>query len=226
MCNNLKWHSSSSTDYPLKRKKVTKACQGCRIKKMKCDGFQPCQRCKKDKKHCKYEPSPSLSSFKTNRTEKGIQQTETNFNWQHLFKITFTHDLFASIIRDQTTTTSTTRCPPLLFDFYHITCHSNKIWSTLEYTFQEWYQQQSLSLKPIPFPIKLMKEALLIFSKYNTLYSLFIKVSDLDIVLNHAESYFPIFSPFNKPTSLSTTYRHEKKKMNIMIHYYYYCYYF
>lgn len=38
MAGNLRWHSCSTDDFPLKRHKVSKACETCRAKKMRCDG--------------------------------------------------------------------------------------------------------------------------------------------------------------------------------------------
>lgn len=38
MTGTLRWHSCSTNDFPLKRHKVSKACEACRSKKMRCDG--------------------------------------------------------------------------------------------------------------------------------------------------------------------------------------------
>lgn len=38
MTGTFRWHSCSTSDFPLKRHKVSKACEVCRAKKMRCDG--------------------------------------------------------------------------------------------------------------------------------------------------------------------------------------------
>ncbi|EGV64123.1 Fluconazole resistance protein 1 [Yamadazyma tenuis] len=46
-------HSSSSSHHHLqKKKRVGKACDSCRIKKTKCDGKKPCNKCTQDNKIC------------------------------------------------------------------------------------------------------------------------------------------------------------------------------
>ncbi|KAI8327399.1 hypothetical protein EDC96DRAFT_531967 [Choanephora cucurbitarum] len=40
MAGTFRWHSCSNTDFPLKRHKVSKACEACRNKKMRCDGIR------------------------------------------------------------------------------------------------------------------------------------------------------------------------------------------
>ncbi|CAO3636313.1 unnamed protein product [Cunninghamella blakesleeana] len=240
MSDNLKWHSCSATDYPLKRRKVAKACQGCRTKKMKCDGHQPCGRCVNDKKKCEYESSPksqqqynknissslalsmNTTTTTTKRNDKEKQnhfhksnhtKSATYFNWHDFNKIIFTHD-----VKDQTTNNNhnhnhnnnnkMTNLPPLLFDFYHLTYHPNKIWSEFQHSFQGWYQQSS-SFKPIPLPIEFIKHTLFLFSTYNSLYSLFIDISELDLVLKK-ESYLPIFS--SSPSIIHQENKTKKRK--------------
>lgn len=45
MAGNLRWHSCSTDDFPLKRHKVSKACETCRAKKMRCDGSKLFAKC-------------------------------------------------------------------------------------------------------------------------------------------------------------------------------------
>ncbi|GAA5817060.1 hypothetical protein MFLAVUS_010597 [Mucor flavus] len=61
MTGTLRWHSCSTNDFPLKRHKVSKACEACRGKKMRCDGNNPCQRCESNKIKCIYNDKPARS---------------------------------------------------------------------------------------------------------------------------------------------------------------------
>ncbi|ODV84277.1 hypothetical protein CANARDRAFT_24052 [[Candida] arabinofermentans NRRL YB-2248] len=47
-------HSEYHSRQSLKKKRVGKACDSCRLKKTKCSGKQPCEKCKVDNKICIY----------------------------------------------------------------------------------------------------------------------------------------------------------------------------
>lgn len=101
MTGTLRWHSCSINDFPLKRHKVSKACEACRSKKMRCDGStfcrdqcvvpmlttlleDPCQRCQSNKIKCKYndkparsrapKPSPSTQEIKRRKPSSPLKQ--------------------------------------------------------------------------------------------------------------------------------------------------------
>lgn len=47
-------HRRSSSGLDSVRKRVNKACDRCRLKKSKCDGNRPCNRCKADNAICQF----------------------------------------------------------------------------------------------------------------------------------------------------------------------------
>ncbi|KAJ8657464.1 hypothetical protein O0I10_006766 [Lichtheimia ornata] len=53
--SKYKWHSFSVEEFPFKRQKVSRACQLCRQKKMRCDGKKPCARCDQHDSPCVYD---------------------------------------------------------------------------------------------------------------------------------------------------------------------------
>ncbi|KAI8973222.1 hypothetical protein BDF20DRAFT_881091 [Mycotypha africana] len=75
MTGNLRWHSCSTDDFPLKRHKVSKACETCRNKKMRCDGKFPCQRCEHNKISCKYNDKPA--KMRTTKQRQTLIPTAT-----------------------------------------------------------------------------------------------------------------------------------------------------
>ncbi|KAI9265986.1 hypothetical protein BY458DRAFT_490804 [Sporodiniella umbellata] len=82
MTNNLKWHSCSTSDFPLKRHKVSKACELCRAKKMRCNGKTPCQRCESHKTTCVYRDK-TLRQIKTKVFLLDKIQTNNGYKTQH-----------------------------------------------------------------------------------------------------------------------------------------------
>ncbi len=60
--------SADAADYGFKRFRVSKACIVCRLRKTKCNGEQPCDRCKAHSAECKYETIESPAPKRVSRT--------------------------------------------------------------------------------------------------------------------------------------------------------------
>ncbi|KAI8099439.1 uncharacterized protein BX664DRAFT_321252 [Halteromyces radiatus] len=204
MGSKLRWQSCSKSDFPLKRSKVAKACQGCRTKKMRCDGKKPCTRCEADRKHCVYRPTSPSFSRKSKSSPSPLL-----FEWSRLDKLAFHQDLYIALNLSSPisrTNSKKDRLPALLFEFYHLTSHPITIWTRFYTLFQKWYRlQKSSSLKDARVPADIAKEALRLFLRYNSLYTLFIDATDLLLVLDQ-HSFFPTTgssTPLNNTSTYS-----------------------
>ncbi|SNX88025.1 uncharacterized protein MEPE_06736 [Melanopsichium pennsylvanicum] len=60
--------SADAADYGFKRFRVAKACVVCRLRKTKCNGEQPCDRCKAHLAECKYDTIDSPVPKRVSRT--------------------------------------------------------------------------------------------------------------------------------------------------------------
>ncbi|SPO31373.1 uncharacterized protein UTRI_06503 [Ustilago trichophora] len=60
--------SADAADYGFKRFRVARACVVCRLRKTKCNGEQPCDRCKAHSAECKYETVESPVPKRISRT--------------------------------------------------------------------------------------------------------------------------------------------------------------
>lgn len=60
--------SADAADYGFKRFRVARACVVCRLRKTKCNGEQPCDRCKAHSAECKYETIESPAPKRVGRT--------------------------------------------------------------------------------------------------------------------------------------------------------------
>ncbi|KAI7881980.1 hypothetical protein K492DRAFT_206455 [Lichtheimia hyalospora FSU 10163] len=67
--SKYKWHSFSVEEFPFKRQKVSRACQLCRQKKMRCDGKTPCARCDQHDNTCVYDEQPNRRASTTRRVK-------------------------------------------------------------------------------------------------------------------------------------------------------------
>ncbi|CEJ03113.1 hypothetical protein RMCBS344292_17102 [Rhizopus microsporus] len=110
MTGTFRWHSCSTSDFPLKRHKVSKACEVCRAKKMRCDGKNPCQRCESNKATCTYSDKPTRPRSKSNRHQVMLD------------KLQFLDDHYR-------TKNYRTSCPLLFLDIFHIPTYSIDITS-------------------------------------------------------------------------------------------------
>ncbi|SAM86395.1 uncharacterized protein UBRO_08871 [Ustilago bromivora] len=60
--------SADAADYGFKRFRVARACFVCRLRKTKCNGEQPCDRCKAHSAECRYETVESPAPKRVSRT--------------------------------------------------------------------------------------------------------------------------------------------------------------
>ncbi|CAO3599875.1 unnamed protein product [Absidia cylindrospora] len=208
----LRWQSCSTADFPLKRSKVAAACQPCRTKKMRCDGRQPCSRCIKDHRKCEYRPSTAISRSSSNDGNNKSSHTPApasspKFQWSRLKKLSFHQDLYAALnLSTSPLSSKTGKLPPLLLEFYHLTAQPITIWTRMHVLFLKWYRlQKSSSLYSIRIPADVAKEAIHLFFKYNTLYTLFIDPSDIMAALDLDLFFLPQPSPAN-PSMLPAHY--------------------
>ncbi|KAI8047082.1 uncharacterized protein B0P05DRAFT_566963 [Gilbertella persicaria] len=175
MTGTLRWHSCSTTDFPLKRHKVSKACEACRNKKMRCDGKHPCQRCENNKMECKYNDRPIRS-----RTLKPLC-IETNLD-----KITLTNEIHETFRLSRPH--HGTCLSPLLFDFFHLTSQPAHIWRL----WTEYHQNLRASASSIEWMMsknQLVKEAFKLFVTHNLLYGTLIHSQMLAFVLQSDSVY-------------------------------------
>ncbi|ORZ24525.1 hypothetical protein BCR42DRAFT_446461 [Absidia repens] len=202
----LRWQSCSTADFPLKRSKVAAACQPCRTKKMRCDGRQPCSRCTKDHRKCEYRPSTAISRSSNDGSNKAKHKSShtsaaqsapapaasPRFQWSRLKKLSFHQDLYAALnLSTSPLSSKSGKLPPLLLEFYHLTAQPITIWTRMHMLFVKWCRlQKSSSLYSIRIPADVAKEAVHLFFKYNTLYTLFIDPSDIMTALD-LDLFFP-----------------------------------
>ena len=67
--------SAAAADYGFKRFRVSKACVVCRLRKTKCNGEQPCDRCKAHSAECVYE-TVEAPARNPSRTEQGSSDAD------------------------------------------------------------------------------------------------------------------------------------------------------
>ncbi len=60
--------SADAADYGFKRFRVARACVVCRLRKTKCNGEQPCDRCKAHSAECKYDMIETPAPKRISRT--------------------------------------------------------------------------------------------------------------------------------------------------------------
>ncbi|KAI9478508.1 MAG: hypothetical protein EXX96DRAFT_650816 [Benjaminiella poitrasii] len=150
MAGTLRWHSCSTNDFPLKRHKVSKACEACRGKKMKCDGKYPCQRCENNKTICKYNYDTKRSSATITTTTTTTTDNSCHFiPVKRLHKISFQQQSL----------------PPLLLDFFNLTAQPRVVWSH----FLDIFDKRTGILDPL-----LVKESFRLFVTHNLFYGPFI----------------------------------------------------
>ncbi|KAJ9476120.1 Zn(2)-C6 fungal-type domain-containing protein [Pseudozyma hubeiensis] len=70
--------SADAADFGFKRFRVAKACVVCRLRKTKCNGEQPCDRCKAHSAECKYETIESPLPKRIGRTGSNSSIPNTN----------------------------------------------------------------------------------------------------------------------------------------------------
>ncbi|KAI8997068.1 hypothetical protein BDB01DRAFT_830690 [Pilobolus umbonatus] len=201
MTGTYKWHSCSSHDFPLKRHKVSKACDACRSKKMRCDGKLPCERCGINKIECKYDDKPSTRSRTKINTPINNRVKEYNHR-QHnskdyLEEITFANDLFETLRLHQHSKTDKygTSIPPLLFDFFNITSQPYSIWlyfiqclDKLSTHFPGVNYNALLRDIPENESIELIRQTIDVFITHNYLYSTFIDHTRLSSTIHSSFS--------------------------------------
>ncbi|GAN06052.1 hypothetical protein MAM1_0110c05529 [Mucor ambiguus] len=207
MTGTLRWHSCSTNDFPLKRHKVSKACEACRSKKMRCDGKNPCQRCESNRIKCKYndkparsrapKPSPPPSTTQEIKHRKppasppkrdALKSDRLNSGtlWisnKKLHKIAFKNQLYETLkFKSLKTRRYGLSLPPLLVGFFDITSQSTQIWTRLIELLNQMDTAYMEDLQPIKSNI--VEEAFRLFVTHNLVYGAFIHAQLLSFVLD------------------------------------------
>ncbi|KAI8378648.1 hypothetical protein EDC96DRAFT_169476 [Choanephora cucurbitarum] len=184
MAGTFRWHSCSNTDFPLKRHKVSKACEACRNKKMRCDGKNPCQRCENNKIECKYNDRPVRSRNATMPRSLYLSDSLCTDMENPLVdkKFTFTNQTYETFRLHHSPPQCGTSVLPLLFDFFHLTSQPVYIWDSFNHYYKQHFCASSSEAASMEFSNHLLKEAIRLFVTHNLLYSMFID-SQILIVL-------------------------------------------
>ncbi|ORZ03402.1 hypothetical protein BCR43DRAFT_48161 [Syncephalastrum racemosum] len=184
MTSNLRWHLCSKDDFPFKRHKVQKACQTCRLKKMRCDGRQPCLRCETQHIKCVYDQNkaaprtlPQAERSPDTTIKKDVSNSDIRFDHRGLRRISFTNALYDSM--RQTNDGSRgylfqTHLPPLMFDFFNLTSQPHSIWSRFTSLFRQYSRRPTRKTA-----VDLGSEILKLFDDHNWLYASFIDIQPL-----------------------------------------------
>ncbi|KAI8879302.1 hypothetical protein K501DRAFT_276705, partial [Backusella circina FSU 941] len=189
MTGNLKWHSCSSNDFPPKRNKVSKACEACRGKKMRCDGMQPCHRCKTNNTECNYDNKSAKprSNIKKEKQVKPEHRPPINGR-----KWIFGNDVYETLKTHQSPKTRRYGSLPLLCDFFNTSTQPQSIWqefiSMFQHccTFQPSQNSNDYFMRDIPEgdQSQLAKSAIQLFSNHNILYNQFIDIPQILSILD------------------------------------------
>ncbi|CAO3630193.1 unnamed protein product [Cunninghamella blakesleeana] len=185
-------------------------------KKMKCDGDKPCKQCKESQIDCEYSEKKTFKKYSktvlprtiTNRNE--IHYSQIGFDYQLLKRISFKNNSFYEHISKTEQLFYGTQLPPLLFDFFNITCQPYPIWHTFIQLCRKCIHHMNnhnnnmnnnratlYNLQP-----ELCKQAILLFIKYNYLYGPLIDINRMDSFIQ------------NSIPSISSLFTKKKPSMN------------
>lgn len=220
MTSNLRWHLCSKDDFPFKRHKVQKACQTCRLKKMRCDGSKytnpirldpfliisglPCLRCETQHIECVYDQNkgptrtqPQAEHSPDMTIKKDVSNGDVRFDLRGLRRISFTNTLYDSMRHTNDGSRGylfQTHLPPLMFDFFNLTSQPHSIWSRFTSLFRQHTRRPTKKAA-----VDLGTEILRLFDDHNWLYASFIDIQPL----TDAWSAAPVFHVNPTPTSIN-----------------------
>ncbi|KAI8069394.1 hypothetical protein BC940DRAFT_297621 [Gongronella butleri] len=190
MGGKFRWQTCSKESFPLRRK-VVNACQQCRKKKLRCDGRKPCDRCQRTQLACHYVPldgnkalSSTTSSPNSKRRSASPPVATTAdaaaasvFDLSKLHPMDVDNDLYASL--SSARIPSSSRLPPLLFDYFHVTTQPITVWTRLHHLMSQWHRTRKSSTGAVEVPVDIAQVALRLFLEHNSLYSLFVDGAQL-----------------------------------------------
>ncbi|OAD68671.1 Zn(2)-C6 fungal-specific transcription factor [Phycomyces blakesleeanus NRRL 1555(-)] len=200
MAGAFKWHSCSTKDFPLKRNKVTKACNACRTKKMRCDGItclsEPrCARCTEHSLLCHYDEKTRRNSSPKKpdllkRDGNHVATVEHDYKTQNLKNITFSNHYYTHLSAKTTNRPFLyiTRLPPLLFGFFDMSSQPHTVWAGFLDLFTQYLQASPTQPGFSRLAKDLSLEILSLFSNYNLLYSPCIEISLINTVINSIQN--------------------------------------
>ncbi|KAI9029957.1 hypothetical protein CLU79DRAFT_733410 [Phycomyces nitens] len=193
MAGAFKWHSCSTKDFPLKRNKVTKACNACRTKKMRCDGKPRCVRCTDHSLLCHYDEKTRRSSpsKKPNLLKRDLHTATVE---QTIKNITFSNHYYTRLLARQSSRPFIylTRLPPLLFGFFDISSQPHIVWVTFLDLFTQYLQASPNQPGFSRLAKELAAEMVSLFTTYNLLYSPFLETPLIDMVISNLQNPFDL----------------------------------
>ncbi|KAI8370214.1 hypothetical protein BD560DRAFT_396732 [Blakeslea trispora] len=169
MAGTFRWHSCSNTDFPLKRHKVSKACEACRNKKMRCDGSIPARS---RNLHSAAPKSPSFSNSLCTDMKTPFMDN----------KFTFANQTYETFRLQHSPPQCGTSLLPLLFDFFHLTSQPVCIWDSFDHYHKQCISPSSSETTLSESRDRLLREAIRLFVTHNLLYSMFIDSQALPLI--------------------------------------------